>query len=551
MPQRMQHLARLSVALGDAVTVDDVARAALTELLRVEHVTRAGAAVSHGGGRELDFVSTDDDALGPLAIRWCRIDGLADVPLARTVRTLLPVYLRTPEELDRTFPEIAERQRRLGNRSVVSVPMTVDRSCVGALLVAYGVEQEFAPDQRGFLDAFAAQVGQALRRALAYRVEQSTSAQLQRSLMPHSLPDLPGLTFGAHYRPEAPHAEVGGDWYDVLPLADGSVVAVLGDVMGRGLPAAVVMSEVRSATRAYALLDPEPGVVLDRLDRLVSALPVADQIVTVAYGLVAPDRSSVRVAIAGHPPPLMVSAEGQPQVLDTAPGPALGLGAGPWTSTTVRLEERASLLFYSDGLVENRRRELFDGIEVLRDAVARLAPRRRNPRELCARLGDLMTPGQADDDVTLLALTAAPVQLTLSRELPADASAASLARRFVRGTLEQWHADDDVVDTAELCASELVTNAVIHSGTASTISARQDGDYVMVMVQDRGSEGPAPEMTALGPEAIAGRGLSLVDALASAWSAERNMDGTTVWFELPLHPAGEHLASVSDGDLVS
>lgn len=538
MLQRMHHLERLSATLGDAVTVDDVARAALTELLQVENVLRAGLAVSQGAGRELNFVSTDEDALGPTKVRWCSIDGLADVPLAHTVRTSNPVYLPTAEELDREFPELARRQRRLGTQSMASVPMTVDGSAVGGLLLSYRTSQEYSADQQTFLGAVAAIVSQALRRALAYQVQQSTSEQLQRSLMPHSLPELPGLALGAHYRPGGVNVDVGGDWYDVMTLSDGSAVVVLGDVMGKGVPAAIVMSEVRSATRAYALLDPDPSLVLERLEMVVSSLPFSDQFVTLAYGLVDPERRTMKVAVAGHPPPLLVSAEGRPTLIDTATGPALGMGAGPWRTSTVPLEEHATMLFYSNGLVETRRQDLFTGIDLLRDLVERLPARRRNPRELCARLGELMRTSDADDDVTLLAVTAASYQPSESQELPADASAAGLARAFLGSVLGSWGVDEDVVETAKLCVSELVTNAVIHSATTSTLTVRADGEYLLVMVQDRGGRGGGSVARAedLDPEAISGRGLSLVDALVSAWSSEHSTDGTTVWFELPLGP---------------
>lgn len=537
MPQRLHLLEHLSAALGDAVTVDDVARAALTEMLEVEGVVRAGVAVSHGAGRELSFASTDEDALGPTWVRWCAIDGLADVPLAQSVRTSVPVYLDTLDDLEREFPGMAPRQGRLGTHAMASVPMTVEGTCVGALMLSYGAAQEFAQEQKAFLGVFAAQVSQALRRALAYQVQRSTSEQLQRSLMPHSLPDLAGLAMGAHYRPGGVNVDVGGDWYDVMALPDGSVAVMLGDVMGKGVPAAVVMSEVRSATRAYALLDPEPAVVLERLDLVVSALPFSDQIATILYGLVDPERHHVRLAVAGHPPPLLVSPEGRPTLLDTAMGPALGLGAGPWPTTRVDLDDNATLLLYSNGLVESRAQDLFTGIDLLRDLVEQLPARRRNPRELCARLGELMRTPDADDDVTLFALTASAGHLSACTDLPADPSAPGLARRFVRTALSEWEVDADVSETAQLCVSELVTNAVIHSGTISTLTVRNDGEYLLVMVQDRGGPGPVRQAEGLDPEAISGRGLSLVDALASAWSSEHSTDGTTVWFELPLGSA--------------
>ena len=535
MPERLRRLEHLADELGNALTVDDIARVTLDEALRIPGVVRAGIALNEGAGRELRFVASDSEALGPLGVRWCTIDGLDDVPLVQAVRTGEPVYLSDMAQIEARFPALVLQQRRLGTESMGAIPLTVDAGCVGGLLFAYDDELDLTAEQNAFLGAFAAQVAQAVRRGLAYQVQYSNSEQLQRSLMPHSLPEVAGLNIGAHYQPGSVNVDVGGDWYDVLHTDDGSVVLTLGDVMGKGVAAATVMSEIRSATRAYALLDPDPAVVLGRLNQVVAYLPVPDQVVTMFYGLVDPGRTTFTYGVAGHPPPLKISPSGRPAVLDAEVGPALGISTSmSWTSHQVSLRDGMTLLAYSDGLVESRRQDLFAGIDVLRDRVAELAPRRRNPRELCARLSDLMESHHAEDDVTMLAVTAAPEQTRASLELPGDPTAAGQARRFVSGTLREWEVDEDRIDTAELCVSELVTNAVIHSGTTSSVTVQADPEYVLVLVQDRGGRGAVRLPDELDPESVSGRGLSLVDALASAWSAEHSTDGTTVWFELAL-----------------
>jgi serine phosphatase RsbU (regulator of sigma subunit) len=166
------------------------------------------------------------------------------------VRTGAPVYLADMAQVEARFPGLVLRQRRFGTESMVAIPLLVDGGCVGGLLLCFDVELVLTPELHAFLDAFAAQVAQAVRRGLAYQVQYTNSEQLQRSLMPHSLPEVDGLNIGAHYQPGSVNVDVGGDWYDVLHLADGSVVLTLGDVMGKGVPAATVMSEIRSATRA-------------------------------------------------------------------------------------------------------------------------------------------------------------------------------------------------------------------------------------------------------------------------------------------------------------
>ena len=297
--------------------------------------------------------------------------------------------------------------------------------------------------------------------------------------------------------------------------------------------AAVVMGEVRSALRAYALIDPSPASVLARLDTLVSRHSVIEQPVTVVYGLIDADRTRITLALAGHPPPLVTRGD-EVTLMEEGTGSALGVGAGPWPETEVPLTADTTLLLYSDGLVEHRDRELGAGLAALVDEVRRVPRRRRHPRDLCARLADALTGPLTDDDVTLLAVAvgSATSGLTGSTPLPADHQAPGVARRFIRTTLTGWAVTEDTIDTAELCVSELVTNAVIHTGTAAELTVRLDDDVLTVEVRDSGGEGTVRAESFDDPLTISGRGLSLVEALTTAWSAERSADGTTVWFEL-------------------
>ncbi len=537
--QEQVHLRSLTAALGDALTVDDVAAATLNHALALPGVIRAGLALQYTGGRQLQFAVLDRETTGTDRVTWCLIDAYADVPVVTAVRQGEEILLQTLGEVAARFPGVAVRQRELGTHALVALPLTAGEERIGALLLCYGHERYFGSQDRWFLSGYAYQVTQAVRRALAFHVQSTTSEQLQRSLMPRSLPEIAGVAIGTHYQAGGLNVDVGGDWYDVLQLRDGATAFVLGDVMGKGVPAAIVMSEVRAALRAYAILDPRPPVVLERLDVLVATLAVPEQIVTVVYGVLAPDRRTVRYAVAGHPPPLLVPDTGAPLVLRDDIGPALGLGVGPWPEHVVDLPRDTSLLLYSDGLVETRDLDLFAGIDRLVAKVAALPARWRNAPDLCSRISALMHHEDADDDVTVLALTATSRTRTLaaSVELPGDPTASGRARRFLRATLEEWGLDADTVDTAELCVSELVTNAVIHSGTSPEVAARFDGQRLTVLVQDSGGRGAVHQVEDYDAMAISGRGLTLVDALTTAWSAEHSSDGTTVWFELePRRP---------------
>jgi serine phosphatase RsbU (regulator of sigma subunit)/anti-sigma regulatory factor (Ser/Thr protein kinase) len=528
-------LRRLSASIAEAFTADEVARAALTVALEIPGVIRAGIALDNAGGRQLRFVSTDDDALTPTRVRWCLIDAFAEIPLNDAVRSGTDVFVPTADDLDVRYPAIAARQRQLGTAGLVALSLATDCERVGGLLLSYAVEQEFAAEQRWLLGALASQVAQALRKGLAHQLRSTTAEQLQRSLLPRSLPEVAGLSLGCHYQPGGPGSDVGGDWYDVLALPDGTTVLVLGDVMGRGTGAAIVMGEMRAALRAYVVLDPSPAAVLARMDAFVASQPVAEQFLTVAYAVVPADRRTLTFALAGHPPPLVVDRDGPARVLAEDTGPVLGVGSGPWPETVVDLVPGRVLLFYSDGLVESRDRDLVAGVAEVVAHADGMAQRRRQPRDLCARLAQLMTQDRTDDDVTLLAVGATPTgtRRRASVVLPDDLVAPRQARAFLRGTLRQWDVEDDTVDAAELCVSELVTNAVIHTGTSTDLVLELDAECLTVLVHDGGASGQVQRVADPDdPMAIAGRGLALVEALSTAWAAEHGADGTTVWFEV-------------------
>ncbi len=219
-------------------------------------------------------------------------------------------------------------------------------------MLCYAREGVFDAVERAFVSAFAAQAAHVLKRVSAFELQSNAAELLQRSLLPDTFPVLPGLAVAAHYAPAAGSAEVGGDWFDVLPLHDGSILVVIGDVMGRGVPAGVVMGQVRAALRAYALLDATPELVLARLDRLVATLGVPEQIIAVLVGVVSADRSVARFASAGHPPPVCTAPGTSARLAVTPEDPPLGLAVEHRTGITVPVSPGAVLVMATDGMVE-------------------------------------------------------------------------------------------------------------------------------------------------------------------------------------------------------
>jgi serine phosphatase RsbU (regulator of sigma subunit)/anti-sigma regulatory factor (Ser/Thr protein kinase) len=531
---RLQSLQELSAALADALTVDDVARVTVRALAGLPGVVRGALALPAAGGRELRFLSLqDEDEVGRGPLSWCVLDATDDLPLAVCVRTGNGLWFPTVTELAGRFPVMAHHQARFGARAFVVVPLPVRGRTLGGLMLCYGEERPFGSAERAFLDALAAQVAQAVHRASAYERQQSNAETLQRALLPDLLPELVGLAMASQYVPGA--ADVGGDWFDVLPLADGSVLVVIGDVMGRGVAAATVMGQVRAALRAYALLDPDPVLVLSRLDQWVATLGVPEQIVTVLAGVISADRGDVRLACAGHLPPALAVPGGASRLVDVPADPPLGLAVGERAGVSVPLPPGATLVLVTDGLVESAARPVDVGLDQLCALLDSAKGASRLPQDLCARLSAELGAGGGDDDRAVLVVTSTVGRSRRADQLAlaADLKAPALRRRWLRDVLSGWGVADEVAGDACMCLSEVVTNAVIHAGTGARVAVELDEARLLMTVVDTGVRGSA-QRRELATEEIRGRGLGVVEALATAWSSERRSDGTLVWFEFDL-----------------
>jgi serine phosphatase RsbU (regulator of sigma subunit) len=328
--------------------------------------------------------------------------------MTKAIATRRPVLVEDPEDLRRQFEgelEIdPERVAASDERSWVGLPLLAAGAPLGALRFSFGRPRKITEEERVFLEALAGQCQLAVERAGLYEREHTTAETLQRSLLPDRLPSVPGLVLGAMYRP-AKKMEIGGDWYDAFRLADQRLGVAVGDVMGKGLTAAAGMGRVRNALRALALTDPRPAAVLGGLDRLFSATEEDEQVTTLAYLVIDPETGEGVLGNAGHLPALVLEAGCAPRFCEVEEGTPLGVPS-PRKQRKFSLRPGSTAVFYSDGLVENRKRGLDKGLEELAALAARadegLLAR---PERLLEYLVERMLAGhEQDDDVTVLVM---------------------------------------------------------------------------------------------------------------------------------------------------
>jgi anti-sigma regulatory factor (Ser/Thr protein kinase) len=330
---------------------------------------------------------------------------------------------------------------------------------------------------------------------------------------------------------------VGGDWYDAIPLDAGRVAVAMGDVVGHGIGAASLMGQLRHAMRAYAVEGHSPAGVLDRLDRVVRSLE-GGQMATLLYLVMEPDHRTVRFASAGHVPPLVVTAEGEAEYLQTAPNPPLGVFESPnHAEMTTELAPGSTIVLYTDGLVEERGVSIDQGLEALRLAASQDAC---HPAELCDRLLDAMLAiHPANDDIAVLALRALPVAPPpLHLELHSDPTKLAGMRRDLGSWLRDAGAAGDVVEVVQMACHEACSNAIEHGYSFGDgllwVDAEVADDRVVLTVRDRGHW---IERGADGPPPYRGNGLPLMQALMdSVELTHHNGAGTAVTMARSLSP---------------
>nr|WP_241833109.1 SpoIIE family protein phosphatase [Streptomyces caatingaensis] len=422
--------------------------------------------------------------------------------------------------------------------SMITVPLKARGVLLG--IATFWRTRDSAPfeeDDLSLAEELAARAAVCIDNARRYTREHDMAVTLQHSLLPRGLPEQNALETAYRYLPA--QAGVGGDWFDVIPLPGARVALVVGDVVGHGLHAAATMGRLRTAVLNFSTLDLPPDELLGHLDELVARIdqeaavaespderPVAGA--TCLYAVYDPVSGVCSLARAGHPLPALVAPDGSVEFPELPAGPPLGLGGLPFEAADLRLPAGSSLVLYTDGLVEDRRRDIDEGLAVLR---ASLAVPDRTPQETCeAVLGALLPDRQTDDIALLVARTRIlPADRISEWELPSDPAVVARARADVARQLEQWGLEEALF-TTELILSELITNAIRHASGPIRVRLLRDRALICEVAD---TSSTSPHLRYAAAEDEGGRGLFLVAQLAERWGTRYTPGGKVIWAEVP------------------
>jgi serine phosphatase RsbU (regulator of sigma subunit)/anti-sigma regulatory factor (Ser/Thr protein kinase) len=438
------------------------------------------------------------------------------------------------------LPELlgADRTVPTGHRAILA-PLRGRRRVIGAAVFLRRPDRTaFEPNDLLVAAQLATHTALGIDKAVLYGREAYIADELQRTMLPENLPQPTGVRLASRYLPAAETARVGGDWYDAIPLPGSRVALVVGDVMGHSMTSAAIMGQLRTTAQTLAGLDLPPQEVLHHLDEQAQRLGT-DRMATCLYAVYDPVAHRITIANAGHPPPILLHLGGRAEVLRVPPGAPIGVGGVDFEAVELDAPAGATLLLYTDGLVESRLRDVWTGIEQLRERLAATAqltgPDHSPPLEaLCDDVLDVLGPGDRDDDIALLAARfdgIAPSDVACWSLEPEDA-APGRARRLARKALARWDLEE-MSDSVELLISEVVTNAVRYAERPVTLRLLRT-DVLRCEVGDDSPQLPRQRRARDTDEG--GRGLFLVNRLARRWGATRLSTGKVVWFEIATRP---------------
>ncbi|WP_053732379.1 SpoIIE family protein phosphatase [Nocardia sp. NRRL S-836] len=413
-------------------------------------------------------------------------------------------------------------------RSYLAVPVVSpsSREVLGGFFFGHHETGRFTERHQQLAEGIAGYAAIALDNARLFDRQRSTASELTHSMLP-AVPHVSGLAIASRYLPAATGSEVGGDWFDVLELPAGRTAFVVGDVVGRGVTAAAVMGQMRTAVRSYALLDLPPSDVLRHATALAGVTPKAT-FITCFYAVHDPADDTLTFANAGHLPAVLTHPDGTIDLIGEGLGMPLGVGE-TFLQRQTSFPVGARLTLYTDGLVESRVRDLTTGINALLEEIGSLPPD-VDLQVACDKLIDRLTAGRHDDDVALLHVhrLAADRQVA-SMPLDSGPAVAARARAFVSEQLTRWDLAE-VRDAALTVTSELVANAVQHADRPVVLRLHRENSRLFIDVADHGTSGP--RLFDAGPQDDRHRGLLLVDAFATRWGTRATEEGKVVWAEI-------------------
>ncbi|MGY1495432.1 SpoIIE family protein phosphatase [Streptomyces sp. QTS52] len=438
---------------------------------------------------------------------------------------------------ERNAREPVGRPYRKGVHSMVTVPLRARGTTLGvAVFLRIGRPDPYTEDDVVLAEELTSRAAICVDNARRFARERTTALALQHSLLPRGLPGQAAVEVAHRYLPCGSVAGIGGDWFDVIPLSGSRVALCVGDVVGHGIQSSATMGRLRTAVRTLADVDLPPDELLTHLDDLVTHLAdevdgadVAELGATCLYAVYDPVSRRLTLASAGHPPPAVVPPGGVAELIEVTAGPPLGVGGLPFEATELKLPEGSLLALYTDGLIEDRDRDIDH-------ATAELCRALNLPGAsldaVCDAVLKAVLPEQPGDDVALLlarthALGAGRVA---TWDVPPDPAHVAVTRQAAMEQLAAWGLAEEAFVT-ELVVSELVTNAIRYGEPPIQLRLIRDRALI-VEVSDGSSTSPHLRRAHVYDEG--GRGLLLVAQLTQRWGSRQTGTGKTIWAEQPL-----------------
>ncbi|MFB6582397.1 SpoIIE family protein phosphatase [Streptomyces sp. NPDC056402] len=529
---------RTTAILAHARTVNDV-----TDILKdpqaLGHLGAVSVMLGVVDGGRIHLVAEGQLGSYVPEIEYTRID--AQLPMSEAVRTMQSVFLVSRDEFQQRYPDLWPYIEPLSVRSGVYLPLIAQGRPIGALGLLYARDGDFTTEERNLLMALGSGVAQSLQRAILFEQEHDLAEGLQRAMLPRRIPEVPGARIAVRYRSARMGRDIGGDWYDVVPLGEGRVGVMIGDVEGHDTDAAAVMGQLRIVMRAYIVEGHTPGAAMARASAFLRELET-ERFATCTYAEVDLTTGMARMVRAGHLDPVVRRGDGSVHRVQVAGGLPLGLppreqpgtGSG-YPVTSLELHPGDTLLLCTDGLIERPGAEQDTG---MRELMAAVHSGPIDVEELADVLCDLVGDSGGGDDMAMLVLRrrgtptargGGPLQQRLE---PGDTKAPALARHLIRAAVAAWGARHRA-DEIELAADELMTNALVHTDGGGHVSMRLTAQgRIRIEVEDGSSA--LPRRREAGDWAVSGRGLMLVDRLADEWGVEPRGGGKCVWCEFAL-----------------